>query len=168
MINKKNRNDQKDYLIGFTLIELLVTVAVIALVAGLLFPALTRAKAKAESGQCLGNLRQIGIAVRVYAADNGGSAPSVSARAPGTQRFLLEPILRTQISGNKNVFQCPVDRKKNPGLQGSSYEWNLTVNGRFLHRIEDATGTWMARDLERWHPRGGRNALYVDGHTGRE
>jgi len=60
---------------AFTLIELLVVMVIIALLIGLLLPALARAKEEARKTQCRSNLRQIGLAVQMYANDNGGWSP---------------------------------------------------------------------------------------------
>lgn len=60
---------------GFTLVELLVVVAIFAVLAALLFPALGRAKEKPRATACLSNLRQWGLAYRMYADDNEGFLP---------------------------------------------------------------------------------------------
>lgn len=164
---------------GFTLIELLVTLGVISILASLLLPALAGGRARADSARCLSNLRQIGIAVRMYSVEHEGFLPhaeGISASSGsepagetgGSPVRSLDQTLISQISGNKEVFKCPADRRKNPDVGRASFEWNVEINGRLLHRIEDATGTWLVRDLEGWHPKGKRNAVFVDGHAAAE
>lgn len=60
---------------GFTLLELLVVISIVSILAALLLPALTRAKDTARKAVCLSNLRQVGIALSVYAGDNEGRIP---------------------------------------------------------------------------------------------
>ena len=60
---------------AFTLVELLVVIAILAILAALLLPAMAAAKAKANRAVCLSNLRQVGVAIRIYANDSNGEIP---------------------------------------------------------------------------------------------
>jgi prepilin-type N-terminal cleavage/methylation domain-containing protein/prepilin-type processing-associated H-X9-DG protein len=101
---------------GFTLIELLVVIAIIAILAAILFPVFAQAREKARATQCLSNLKQIGVATRMYSQDYDevlvpcylySSHPASGTLPTGTpylQWFddLLQPYVK-----NSRVFVCP-------------------------------------------------------------
>ena len=127
---------------AFTLLELLVCLAIIGIIAAMLLPAVTRAKNSAINTACLNQLRQLGIATRIYAEDNGGRLPSAELLPaqpfnPAHPLPRICDVLASEVgqAGSTNssaVFKCPADRLGYFSNDGSSYEWNVDMNGQHI------------------------------------
>jgi len=104
-LNRKALADKGAKHAAFTLIELLVVIAIIGILAGLLLPALAKAKAKGKMTACLNNLRQVGIATVMYVHEYN-QYPGCYSITPAVYA-VWPPRLFSQMGTNRQVFYCP-------------------------------------------------------------
>lgn len=168
--------------LAFTLVEMLVVIAIIGILAALIFPALGRAREAAKGVACLSNLRQVGVALQLYVQDNNNRLPAMRDRlAPDTNvvagsvtNVLPSPEqVLSSCLGNLNVLRCPSDRAVYEST-GSSYSWNSLLNGQNADHLSVMGMAFNPHqipvmfDKEKFHaargPKKAQNFLYADGH----
>ena len=162
---------------GFTLIELAIVIAIIAILAALLLPAISRTKELGRSTVCLNNLHQIGVACKLYVQDNQNRLPVMydhgTNDTPPPGPAINQVLLPTSAA-------CPTSSTALPTtgcsfeLTGSSYAWNVLLNGQDADHLQMLTNAYLLHqifvvfDKEKFHfARGERRAinyLYADGH----
>ena len=154
---------------GSTLIELLVVIAIISLLMGLLVPGLREPGKKISQAVCDTNLKNLYLALQMYADDNGGRCPAVTdlTKVPLKVKEALLPYVKSE-----EIFWCPDDRERE-AHPGGSYDWRMThdpktsLSGLRLDLLRHPNRVIIAGERSHGcHKPEMINVLYADGHTG--
>jgi len=127
--------------LAFTLIEILVVLAIISILAALLLPALSSAKAKGRQVGCVNNLKQLGLGFQMYAADNEGRLPENTPAGRGNNPWVLGNLKNAAEATNQTLirqsklfpyashvacYRCPADPSQ---VGGSPRVRSYSMNG---------------------------------------
>lgn len=126
---------------GFTLIELLVVIAIIAILAAILFPVFARARAKAQTTQCLNNVKQMCLGALMYASDNDDKfpleGPTTNLAEPTDFAVSLQPYIK-----NLQIMICPA-MPGTPAVNHSDYILQSRIRGYAQTGIKQPSKTIM-------------------------
>lgn len=116
----------KKLIANFTLIELLVVIAILGMLMAITLPALHMAKKTGKRANCISNLKQIGISVKIYAEGNNSYFPSGCTSQTQANPGRQELKTALGLESKKELFRCPDENENLFATEGSSYIWNWT------------------------------------------
>ncbi|MBE6371331.1 MAG: prepilin-type N-terminal cleavage/methylation domain-containing protein [Lentisphaerae bacterium] len=163
IIMKKGFNCRIPRKKGFTLIELLIVIAIIAILAGMLLPALNSAREKARTISCLGNLKSLGTACSSYSNDNRDHIPYSVNNATATDTISWDDLLgmggydgrkvsledakiswatRTALSGHNRIYNCSANPNKEDFKRGYALNDGYYADNQPLYGFPDGGSAW--------------------------